>query len=331
MLNNKSGRSRLKRNPPVWLVDWSDSEHEDFIWACQKAGIEARVLRGAVGGKIGRPLHSTRCLLAQAWLALRGMREADGAPIITWQPVIGALIGLLVPRRRSRLIVLNPLISANPASFRQRTMARGLARADRILFFSLATLEDGVSIGLPRRRLRFVPLGARVTAKWSPPTDDYFLAIGREERDWATLEKAAEGLDCEIRVIGPAYLPESGPLRLLPQVERTQLLELMKGARAIVVPLNPTARPAGQLTVVDGMSVGRAVIATRAPGVEDYVRPEAGILVPPGDVQALREALLRLCDRVLSERMGAAALAAAHSQFSIERFLADVDSEARSS
>jgi glycosyltransferase involved in cell wall biosynthesis len=331
MSESKTPECMGEEKSPLWLVDWSDSEHEDFLGACQAAGVEARVLRGArLGDRAGRPLHSLRCLRAQARLALRGLREADGAPVVTWQPVVGALAGLLVRRPRSRLIVLNPLINAATATVRQRIMLRGLAHADRVLFFSVATLEDGVTVGLRRERLRFVPLGVKTAETWSPPRGDYFLAVGREERDWATLAKAAGGLDCEIRVVGPAALPEPGPLKLLPQIERTQLLELMTGARAIVVPLNPTARPAGQLTIVDAISVGRAVIATRAPGVEDYIDPEAGILVPPGDVQALRDALLRLSDRALAERMGMAALAAARHDFSLERFVAEVDREARS-
>src|ERR1035438_9063554 len=173
MVESKTPERGAEEKPPLWLVDWSDSEHEDFLGACKAAGVEARVLRGArLGTRAGRPLHSLRCLRAQTWLALRGLREADGAPVVTWQPVVGALVGLLVRRPRSRLIVLNPLINATSATLRQRIMLRGLARADRVLFFSVATLEDGVTLGLRRQRLRFVPLGAKTAETWSPPTGD---------------------------------------------------------------------------------------------------------------------------------------------------------------
>ena len=332
MARSETSRPVAEGKAPLWLVNWSDSEQADFLWACDTAGVRARVLRGAeLAHKAGRPLHSLRCLRAQAWVVLRGLREADGAPLITWQPAMGALLGLLAPRRRSRLVVLNPLLDLTRTNLRQRIMLYGLARADRVLFFSVATLNDGVSSGLQARRLRFVPLGARTTGPWSPPTADYFLAIGREERDWTTLAKAAEGLSSEVWVIGPTELSEPGPLKLLPQVERPRLLELMKDARAIVVPLKPTARPAGQLTVVDGISVGRAVVATQAPGVEDYISSETGMLVPPGDVLALRDALVRLSDPALAERMGMAAFEAARRRFSLERFVTEVDAEARPS
>lgn len=331
VVQSKTSERGDERRSPLWLVDWSDSEHEDFLWACEAAGVEARVLRGAaLGTSVGQRLHRLRSWPTYASLALRGLREADGAPLIAWQPIVGALAGLMRRRGRSRLVVLNPLIDATTPTLRRQIMLRGLARADRVLFFSAGALEDGVGLGLQRQGLRFIPLGVRTTGTWSPPTGDYFLAVGREERDWATLAKAAEGLDCEVRVVGPADLPESGLLKLLPQLERRQLLELMEGARAIVVPLSPAARPAGQLTVLDGISVGRAVVTMRVPGVEDYINPETGILVPPGDALALRDALSRLSNPTLAEQMGRAALAAAQHAFSLERFVAEVDGEARS-
>jgi len=332
---DSTASERRGGGPPLWLVDWSDSEHEDFLWACTAAGVQARVLRGtALGTSVGRRRHRLRSWPTYASLALRGVREAGGAPLIAWQPIAGAVAGLLRrrpgPHRHPRLVVLNPLIDPAASTLRRRIMLRGTARADRVLYFSAGALEDAVRLGLDRQRLRFVPLGVKTTAAWRPPTGDYFLAVGREERDWVTLARAAEGLSCEVRVVGPADLPEPGSLKLLPQLERTRLLELMEGARAIVVPLNPTARSAGQLTVLDGISVGRAVVTTRAACVEDYIHPETGILVPPRDAAALRAALLRLSSQALAEQMGMAALAAGRGAFSLERFVCDVDGEARS-
>ena len=319
------------KTSPLWLVDWSDSEHEDFLWACEAAGVEARVLRGAaLGTSVGKRWHGLRSRTTYVSLALRGLHEADGAPLVAWQPLVGALVGLLRRRPRPRLLVLNPLINPAVSSISQWILLRGVARADRVLFFSAGALEDGVSLGLERERLRFVPLGVKTTGIWSPPTGNYFLAVGRALRDWATLAKAAEGLDCEVRVVGPVNLPEPGSLKILPQMERTQLLELMRGARAIVVPLVATRRSTGQLTVLDGISVGRAVVTTRAPAVEDYVSPGAGILVPPGDPVALRDALLRLSNPTLAAQMGKTALESAQGVFSLQRFVAEVDREARS-
>lgn len=315
---------------PLWLVDWSDSENEDFLWACAAASVEARVTRGpSLGSSVGTLAHRLRSWPTYITLALRGLRQAGDSTIIAWQPIVGALAGLLRRRSRPRLVVLNPLIDAHVSTLRRRILLAGVKRADRVIFFSSSALEAAVALGLERKRLRFVPLGVRPASSWRPPSGDYFLAIGREERDWETLARASEQLESAIRVVGPASLPNRGRLILEPQIERSQLLELMQGALAIVVPLIGSSRVSGQLTVLDALSVGRAVIATQAPGVEDYLSSGTGILVPPGDISALREALVRLSDQPLAEEMGRAALAVARREFSLERFVFSVDAEAR--
>lgn len=315
---------------PLWLVDWSDSEHEDFLWACDAASVQYRVIRGtALGSSVGTRSHRLRSWPTYVSLALRGLHQAGDSTLIAWQPITGALAGLLRRRSRPRLVVLNPLIDPGVSTFRRRILLAGVKRADLVIFFSSSALEAAVALGLERGRVRFVPLGVRPTSSWRPPSGDYFLAVGREGRDWETLARASEELESEIRVVGPATLPDPGRLKLEPQLERAQLLELMEGARAIVVPLVKSSRVSGQLTVLDGISAGRAVIATQAPGVEDYLSSATGILVPPGDVSALREALLRLSNPNLAEEMGRAALGAARQEFSLERFVLAADAEAR--
>lgn len=65
------------------------------------------------------------------------------------------------------------------------------------------------------------------------------------------------------------------------------------------------------MSVIEGMAAGLAVVATPVGAVEDIITHEqSGLLVPPGDVAALTEALTRLVeDRALRARLGAAAMA----------------------
>jgi glycosyltransferase involved in cell wall biosynthesis len=317
----------VPERPPLWLADWSDSEDADFRAAWTATGIEARVLRTRpLGPTVGTGLHRLRSYPAYLGLAVRGLRASGGAPLVAWQPLAGALSGLLRRRGRPRLVVLNPLLAERSRSPRQRLALAGLRRADRILFFTRSGVEAATRLGLDPGRLGFVALGVR--ARGARPPGDYVVAAGREERDWGLLARAADGLDTEIRVVGPPSVPP--PLRLLRErLDREAFLDLLAGARAVVVPLPRADRTAGQLTVLDAMAAGRAVVATRAQGTEDYVTPETGILVPPGDADALREALRRVCEPGVAERMGEAARAAAQGAFSLERFVREVDAEAR--
>jgi glycosyltransferase involved in cell wall biosynthesis len=154
------------------------------------------------------------------------------------------------------------------------------------------------------------------------PPGEYLLAAGREHRDWSTLAAAARGLDVEIRVAGPAAVEP--PLRALGSLPRERFLELLRDARALVVPLARDDVTAGQLAVLDAFSVGRPVVATRAQGTEDYVADELGLLVPPRDPEALRAGLARMAAPGVAEAMGAAALAAARGPLSLTRFVRDV-------
>jgi glycosyltransferase involved in cell wall biosynthesis len=66
----------------------------------------------------------------------------------------------------------------------------------------------------------------------------------------------------------------------------------------VVVPLfGNTPRSAGQQTVLNAMVLRKPVIVSDAPGIREYVQDgRDGIVVPPGDAEALGAAL----DRVLA-------------------------------
>jgi len=85
--------------------------------------------------------------------------------------------------------------------------------------------------------------------------------------------------------------------------------EVMEAWRRSMIGLVPStwAEPFG-IVALEAMIYGRPVIASDVGGLSDIVRDnETGILIPPDDVQALRQAMARLiADPDLRQRMGAA-------------------------
>src|SRR5438132_962294 len=91
-----------------------------------------------------------------------------------------------------------------------------------------------------------------------------------------------------------------------------QLRDLYRRARLVVVPLIETDFQAGITTVLEAMAMGKAIITTATAGrSEVIIDGETGMLVPPGDAPALREAIERLLnDPGERQRLGESARAA---------------------
>jgi glycosyltransferase involved in cell wall biosynthesis len=313
---------------PLWMVDWSDDEDADFRWAWDSAGLSVRVLRSRpTGPTVGRWSHRLHSWPAYATLAIRGLAESHGGPLVAWQPIAGDLAGLLRRRSHPSLTLLNPLFAGTARSQLERMVLKGAARADRIIFFSRRAVDQAVELGLDPRRVAFLPLGVRARESPISPSTGHLLAVGRDGRDWPTLAQAVTGLNVPVWAVGAPPSVDLGPLRRIPQVSQGSLRTLMAEATAVVVPLQRPDRTAGQLTVLLAMSVGRAVVATRTQGTEDYITPENGILVPPGDVAALRAAIANFADVDVARHMGQAALEHAQGPLALERFVADVDAQ----
>jgi glycosyltransferase involved in cell wall biosynthesis len=73
--------------------------------------------------------------------------------------------------------------------------------------------------------------------------------------------------------------------------------------------------------IIEGMAASKPVVATRAGGVMDIIEHGYdGLLVPPGDSQAMAEAVLALqADPVWAGRMGARAQEKVRRQFTLDQ------------
>lgn len=93
-------------------------------------------------------------------------------------------------------------------------------------------------------------------------------------------------------------------------------------AQAVVVPLKQVNHAAGLSLVLDAMALGRPVICSDIPAVRDYIADGVtGVLAPPGDAAALRDAIAAVAgDRAYAEALGRAARARYEEQFTFAAF-----------
>src|SRR5439155_11960927 len=143
------------------------------------------------------------------------------------------------------------------------------------------------------------------------------LFAGRLSREKGIRElvAAADGLPLVVAGDGPLRDEVPGALGFVSRSE----LEQLYGSAAVVA--CPSHREGFGVACAEAMAHSRPVVAAAVGGLLDLVVPEeTGLLVPPGDVGALREALQRLlADEELRARLGANARRRAEETLSWDR------------
>ena len=121
------------------------------------------------------------------------------------------------------------------------------------------------------------------------------------------------GLEREVAERGLSDVVEFAGYR-----NQTEVAEALREADALVLPSFAEGVP---VVLMEAMASARPVVTTRIAGVPELVEHGvSGRLVPPGDVDALAEALREvLCDAGLRARMGAAGRAKVCAEFDIAR------------
>jgi glycosyltransferase involved in cell wall biosynthesis len=160
-----------------------------------------------------------------------------------------------------------------------------------------------------------IPAGVAVPERvGEPERPPHLLYVGRlsEEKGIVELSDAARGL--------PLVVVGDGPLRnLLPEahgfVPPGELHAFYERASVVVV---PSRREGYGMTAREAMAHGRPVVATAVGGLPDaVVDGVTGVLVPPRDVPALRDALVGLLsDEGRREQLGRAGRAKAREELS---------------
>ena len=242
--------------------------------------------------------------------ARRAARDAD---VVHAHWIPSGLPALLT----GRPVVLQLWGSDVALAAKARWVVRPIVRRARIVVCPSEDLAAQAAL-LGARDVRVIPtavgLPTEVTEPEEPP---HVLFAGRlsEEKGVRELAEAANGL--------PLVVVGDGPLRdLLPQATGFLAHELLgpyyERASVVVV---PSRREGYGMTAREAMAHGRPVVATAVGGLPDAVEDGVtGLLVPAGDVDALRAALERLLgDRELRHRLGQAARVSARERFGPER------------
>ncbi len=134
-----------------------------------------------------------------------------------------------------------------------------------------------------------------------PESKPLILSLGTDrDRDGRTLARTLEIVLKEYPNAS-AIVQCSPEISLPDRVERVERLshvairELYARAHAVLIPTRPNVHFSGMTVTLEGMAVGRPVIATNTLGADEYVmHGENGYLCPPGDAQKFADAAIEM-------------------------------------
>lgn len=277
--------------------------------------------------------RSPRRSLAHVRAALRRLDHVDAVFSDGEHVGVPLALGMRARGMRTPHLMLGHHLTTR-AKRRIFRLLRPQARISRVLVHSRLQLDLAAGqLGIRRRQLDLVPYHAD-TDYWAPRALDeepLVLSVGREHRDYATLAAGCSGLPARVRIAaGSLFSPDAR--RAEPPAwpanfevgfaDHQRLRDLYARASVVAVPLVPTDFQAGVTTLLEAMAMAKAVVVTATDGRSDVVEDGVtGVLVPPGDPTALREAVTRLlADPRERRRLGANARVAAVRQFSLDLY-----------
>ena len=302
------------------------------------------VTRLSILGRIG---SVGICPTLPLWL-----RRLDADLVVVHEPNPVALVSVVLARPRGRLLVWFHSEVVRPRWkywLLYRPFLRAvLRRAVRIIVSSAALAHHAVELQAFRDKCVVVPFGvdtqrlvasdevrARVEVLRARHHTPILLFVGRfvAYKGVDVLLRALDGIGATTLLVGEgplrsrleAQTRELGLSRVhfLGEVSDTELTALYHAADLFVLP-SVTRQETFGVVQLEAMACGVPVVSTNLPSGVPWVNQhdKTGLVVPPGDVDALRRALhALLTDRPRREALGRYAQARVNREFTLTRMV----------
>ncbi len=297
----------------------------DAVEHLRAAGIEAEVVspasfrhfgiaygHGIVGNLRRNPLRVLALPAMLVSYARAARRAARSAELVHAHWLVSGAIAVLC----GKPFVVQLWGTDTVLAARVRPLARAILRRARLTICASSALAEAAG-SLGAGEVRVIPSGvdvAPVERREAEPPEVLFVGRLSQEKGILELVEAAAGMSLTVAGDGPLRDLVPGALGF---VDHDELEPLYRRAAVVAC---PSLREGFGVACLEAMAHGAPVVASAVGGLLDLVVDgETGLLVPPGDVSALRVALERLlADRELRARLGAAGRERAR-EFSWER------------
>ena len=283
-----------------------------YFWA-EHEGCAIEYSEDRREGWISRALRlGIRLLLGfdfiHAWRNRRGIRNAG----VVWTHTESQYLAVLLLLRGSRGSRRPKVIAQSVWLFdvwprlcaaRRWFYAKLIAGADVLTVHSPENLRVARAL-FPRQRSRIVPYGVKADGmvrrgRRAAHDPVRVLSLGSDRhRDWPTLVAAlADWPGCELRIVTPRLDPEltqAKNVTLVHPQSNEELAALYNWADLVALALTPNLHASGITVVEEATVFGLPVICTDVGGLSAYFAEREVRFVPPGQAEALREAIAEL-------------------------------------
>ncbi|HMQ30520.1 MAG TPA: glycosyltransferase family 4 protein [Chloroflexaceae bacterium] len=328
------------------LPERAPGEQPERDYAALSASFDAAIVDSEnyrdAGGHWARLVDRT---MGQKWgvaaAAVERARELGVEAILAMNDDIGVPLGVLLQVTRTRIpyvMIGQHMMGRRPEFFLRRLHMYGAYSQ------ILALAED---------QTRFVheqygvPLERLTTIYWytdhhfySPlphvPVKRQVCSAGMTSRDYRTLIEATRGLDVQVKIEAHSAWFNNG-VNFTPEMLHDRfevcsygtsraLRDLYAESAIVALPLQDVPFIAGYSTLLEGMAMGKPVVATRIKLIGDFIKDGwNGFLVRPGDPEHMRERIQFLLDNPdEAQRIGENARRTIEERFTLDHFRASV-------
>lgn len=248
-------------------------------------------------------------LRSDVYLATLGWWKSQGyATVFTWSERAGipfSAFHRFIPMGGRFVTMFQCWSPRQETVIRALNLFRGM---DTIIVHCVSMQENLIRLGAAEEKVKLIHYS--IDQKFFTPQTDVkqrtnvITSIGElRSRDYTSLFEAVRGLPVTLEIAGfghwyarekrspiKAEIPDN--VKMLNHLSQIELRNQYASSHFSVIPVHDLIYSAGATTSLEAGSMARAVVAYRSRGIVDYIIDgETGILVEPGNIQEMRDAI----------------------------------------
>ncbi len=296
------------------VVSFSDFD-PDWNWLAHRFRPDSRLTWAHVSTQSPRlparlPRRRAWQQLAAAWDCRAALERRDSL-LVSHGPKVtmyAALANAATRRRRRPHLAFSFNYTHLPDALLRRLQTQAFRFVDRFVVFS--TMERTLYadfFGIDPERIEMIHWAVEppqpAEGEQALIAGDYICAVGSQGRDYALLVEAMKELPTIRLVIvatseamrGIDSIP--GNVEVRSNIPPREATNIIANSKFMVLPLSGQDVPCGHVTMVTGMHLSKAIIATASSGITDYVNDDVnGRVVEACDPRLLASRIAELVD-----------------------------------